>query len=100
MIAIRTELMKPGFSGAKLVEVLQEKPGFHLMGCLSLDQFAQIFKTTDGIGDGAAFDAEDNIIRAFLDQIDHPLPIHHAIAAGAANRGAGDLAALGATLLH
>ena len=65
-----------------------------------LDQFAQVFEAADRIRDGAAFDAEDDIIGAFLDHIDHPLPIHNTVTAGAAHRGAGDLAALCTALLH
>ena len=59
-----------------------------------------MLKTADGIRHIAAFDAEDDVVRAFLDDLDHTLPIHHAVAAGAAHRRAGDLAALCAALLR
>ena len=45
------------------------------------------------------FDAENNVSRAGAADLDHPGPVDHAVAAGAADRRAGHLAALGVGLL-
>ena len=49
--------------------------------------------------DGAAFDGEDDVARRLAADLDDPRPVDHAVAAGAADRRAGDLAALGGRLL-
>ncbi len=71
-----------------------------MRGIPRLDQFAQVFKTANRIGNGAAFHTEDYIVGALPDHLDHPLPVHNAISAGAAHRCAGHLAAFRTALLH
>ncbi len=71
-----------------------------MRGNQRLDQFAQVFKTADRIGNGAAFHTEDNIVGALLDHIDDLFPIDHTITASAANRGAGNFTAFLAALRH
>ena len=51
-----------------------------------------------GLLDRAALDAEDDVARGRPADLDHLGPIDHAVAAGAADRRAGHLAALGVGL--
>ena len=48
-----------------------------------------------GLVDRAALDAEDDVPRGLFAEVHHRLPVNHAVAAGTAHGGAGDLAALG-----
>ena len=60
---------------------------------------AEMFEAAGGLLDGAAFDAEHDVPRAGLADLDHLGPVDHAVAAGAAHGRAGHLAALGVRLL-
>jgi hypothetical protein len=56
----------------------------------------EVFEAFGGLCRGAALDGKDDVARALLpDDADDAFPVEHAFAAGAADRGTGDLAAFG-----
>src|SRR5580765_5719752 len=52
-----------------------------------------------GLLEGAALDGEHDVAFGLAANLDHSGPVYDAVAAGAADRRAGDLTALGAALL-
>ncbi len=62
-------------------------------------ELLQVLDAALGLLDGAALDAQDDVALGPAADLDHLLPVDHAVAAGAADRRAGDLAALGLGVL-
>ena len=48
-----------------------------------------MFKAADRVGNIATLNAEDDVVRAFLNHADHAFPIDNAITTGTARGGAG-----------